>query len=278
MASFKISAVFRDLERATDWKSDQELKESIQEHGCVYPLVVWKEAGVLVDGHRRNAICEELSLVPVLVEKSFDSEESAVEWAKSQQVNRRNLTPEEITERRRKLVADVSTQKRGSREPLQRVAGHKTVERETGVKPATAKRDLKRERLKDSLPEDLKPIAESMTVKQVQKASAVPKEELEQHVRRIANPAEEDEYAAAFDATMALLAAATYSLKKIDGFKAMKPFYTPGVATRVKLHISDAKGVLNQIRPEKHSRCGGMGCDLCENRGWTTKANNERKL
>lgn len=275
--SYTISERFKNLERSTDWVSDQELRDSIQEHGCVYPLVIWKEEGVLVDGHRRNAICQELGLVPVLVYKSFDSEESAVEWAKSQQGHRRNLTPEEITERRHKIVADVTTQQRGPREPLQQVVGHKAVERATGIKPATAKRDLKRERLKQSLPEDLRPIAESMTVKQVAEAALVPEEHREQHVRKIANPQAEDEHAAKFDAVLSLLSAASRALKAVEEIDDMKEFYTTGVATRVKLHISDARGVLNQMRPEVHKRCGGIGCELCNQRGWTTKANNERK-
>ena len=276
--SYTISERFKSLERSTDWVSDQELRDSIQEHGCVYPLVIWKEEGVLVDGHRRNAICQELGLVPVLVYKSFDSEESAVEWAKSQQGHRRNLTPEEITERRHKVVADVTTQQRGPCEPLQQVVGHKTVERATGIKPATAKRDLKRERLKQSLPEDLKPIAESMTVKQVAAAVLVPGESLEQHVRKIANPQPEDGFAAKFDATLSHLNTAHRSLSEIEKIAEMAEFYTPGVATRVKHDIASAKATLSQIRPEVHNLCGGIGCELCNQRGWTTKANNHRKI
>ena len=284
--SYTISERFKSLERSTDWVSDQELKESIQEHGCVYPLVIWKEEGVLVDGHRRNAICQELGLVPVLVYKSFDSEESAVEWAKSQQGHRRNLTPEEITERRfkgvRELVSTtppepgihVNTLTGGEAEQV----GTKKAARKLGAAQSSVKRDKDKIKLADSLPEDLRPIAESMTVKQVNEALKLGGKELEQYVRKIANPQPEDEFAAKFDATLSHLNTAHRSLSEIEKIAEMAEFYTPGVATRVKHDIASAKATLSQIRPEVHNLCGGIGCDLCNQRGWTTKANNHRKI
>ena len=276
MPDFTIDEFFTSIEKPPSELSDRELYDSIRNHGCIVPLVVWKERDILIDGHRRYAACQELGIEPPVTHQSFASQEHAAAWAKSQQGHRRNLTPEEITERRHKVVAEVTTQQRGPREPLQQVVGHKTVERATGIKPAIAKRDLKRERLKQSLPEDLRPIAESMTVKQVAAAVLVPEESLEQHVRKIANPQAEDEHAAKFDVVLSHLSAAHRSLKAIEEIEEMKEFYTSGVATRVKHSISDASGVLNDIRPEVHKRCGGIGCDRCDQRGWTTKANNER--
>lgn len=284
--SYTISERFKNLERSTDWVSDQELRDSIQEHGCVYPLVIWKEEGVLVDGHRRNAICQELSLVPVLVHKSFDSEESAVEWAKSQQWHRRNLTPEEVTERRagkiREMVSDTPPEERihvdtpngWCEEPV----GARKISASLGIPQTSVTRGINKIKLADSLPEDLRPIVESMTVKQVTDARKLGGQELEQFVRRIANPQPEDGFAAKFDATLSHLNTAHRSLSEIEKIAEMAEFYTPGVATRVKHDIASAKATLSQIRPEVHNLCGGIGCELCNQRGWTTKANNHRKI
>jgi ParB family chromosome partitioning protein len=60
-------------------------------------LILWKEQGVLLDGHTRlqAAKIAGLSQVPV-VEKSFDSEEQALEYAIHLQRDRRNLTDSEL--------------------------------------------------------------------------------------------------------------------------------------------------------------------------------------
>ena len=33
------------------------LEYSIKEHGCIYPIVIWKETGLILDGHHRLEIC-----------------------------------------------------------------------------------------------------------------------------------------------------------------------------------------------------------------------------
>lgn len=305
MPNFTIDEYFSNLEKRNSGISDQELLDSIRKHGCIVPVVVWKERGILVDGHRRYDACQALGIELPVTQQPFDSQEQAAAWARDQQAHRRNLTPEEISARRDELIVALvhntlpprSTPSEHSGDHEQLVTrdtsstdqdgpelpptspmrfGSGSVAKELDVSPRTVKRERKRLRLQDSLPEELRQAVDNLSVKQVSFADNLPPDEVEAYVRKIANPAEEDEYAAAFDVTMELLAAATRSLKTIDSFQAMKPFYTPGVATRVKQSISDAKGALNQIRPEKHAKCAGIGCDLCEQRGWTTKANNEK--
>jgi len=42
--------------------SDQELRGSIAAAGCLDPVLIWQ--GLVIDGRRRHAICEELGIVP----------------------------------------------------------------------------------------------------------------------------------------------------------------------------------------------------------------------
>ena len=70
------------------------LKAEIEEDGCRDAIVVWKHGGqsIIVDGHHRQAICEELGKKYAVVEKKFKTEEDAAEWACKHQEARRNLS------------------------------------------------------------------------------------------------------------------------------------------------------------------------------------------
>ena len=76
-----------------------QIVESIKKHGFdnSQPLHVWKEKGLLLDGHtRRLAVLEcGLTTVPVF-EHSFATEEEAMEYALGLQTARRNLTDAEL--------------------------------------------------------------------------------------------------------------------------------------------------------------------------------------
>lgn len=77
----------------------QQIKESMKEHGYdeSQPLLIWKEEGVLLDGHTRLAAAKELGFFDIpIYEKSFSSLEQALEYALSLQVARRNLTDDEL--------------------------------------------------------------------------------------------------------------------------------------------------------------------------------------
>lgn len=77
----------------------QQIKESMKEHGYdeSQPLLIWKEEGVLLDGHTRLAAAKENNFFDIPVyEKSFTSLEEALEYALSLQVARRNLTDAEL--------------------------------------------------------------------------------------------------------------------------------------------------------------------------------------
>jgi len=70
-----------------------ELKETIRSDGKVRdPLVVWKEDGILLDGHHRDRVCKELGFKPPIDEISFANRDAAKMWVLLNQFTlRRNL-------------------------------------------------------------------------------------------------------------------------------------------------------------------------------------------
>lgn len=73
--------------------TEELLEQSIRElGGAITPVIVWKEEGVLVDGHRRLEICERLGLPYKIEEMSFANIEEVKEFMKSWQFCRRNVT------------------------------------------------------------------------------------------------------------------------------------------------------------------------------------------
>jgi hypothetical protein len=63
------------------------------------PIVIWKEEGIVVDGHMRLRAAQKANLqeIPV-VKRSFKDEDEALDYALHNQRDRRNLTDAEITQ------------------------------------------------------------------------------------------------------------------------------------------------------------------------------------
>lgn len=92
MTDFSIDPEFRDL---LDGLRDEEragLEASIRADGCRDALIVWAEEKILVDGHNRYAICNELGITPRLEMKSFPSRNDVLLWIIDNQMSRRNVT------------------------------------------------------------------------------------------------------------------------------------------------------------------------------------------
>jgi hypothetical protein len=70
------------------------LSTSIQTDGCADSLVVWKEKGVLLDGHNRLRICQEYGIRFTVRYLKLPSRELAIQWVIDNQLGRRNLTDE----------------------------------------------------------------------------------------------------------------------------------------------------------------------------------------
>jgi len=93
----KIDAEFAALLPPLKPEEVAELEARILAEGCREPLVVWKEEGVLIDGHNRNAICTKHGLPFQIRELSFASRGDAADWIDRNQLARRNLSPADFT-------------------------------------------------------------------------------------------------------------------------------------------------------------------------------------
>ena len=88
--------VDKDLHDLLVFPGDEQrikmLEGQIVEEGCRDPLVVWRETGIIVDGNTRYDICLRNNIPFAVVFMHFDNKSGAMQWAKDNQSNRRNMT------------------------------------------------------------------------------------------------------------------------------------------------------------------------------------------
>ena len=100
----------------------------------VFPLVVWKEENVLVDGHTRFTAARNMSMdqVPV-VYKSFEDEDDALLYSFHAQRNRRNMSDDDIV----KCLAllDVMHKKNETDQKTTRKVENEIRAKELGISP-----------------------------------------------------------------------------------------------------------------------------------------------
>jgi len=126
-----------------------QLEDNIQREGCRDALVIWKGTGILVDGHNRYEICERDEIDFKTIQVPFESREKAIDWICMNQLGRRNLTPADASELRGRMYNGRKKDKHdggkgNDRSGDQNEPHLKTAEviaKETGVSPATVKRD-----------------------------------------------------------------------------------------------------------------------------------------
>jgi ParB-like chromosome segregation protein Spo0J len=73
-----------------------QLEQNILTDGCRDALIVWQEAGILLDGHHRWQICERHGLTYTIQELSLPDMDAAKAWLISHQLGRRNLSPNQM--------------------------------------------------------------------------------------------------------------------------------------------------------------------------------------
>ena len=95
MKTLKINSELQTLLPSLSDVEHKGLEADILEHGCLSPIVIWKET--IVDGHNRYAVCQDHELVFDTVELEFESLDDAKLWAWQHQEHRRNLTPYQRT-------------------------------------------------------------------------------------------------------------------------------------------------------------------------------------
>jgi len=95
MQEIIIDEEFARMFPVLDERTGAGLEESILEHGCLIPLVLWN--GILIDGHNRYMILQKHDLPFTTMSLEFASRELVKIWIIENQIERRNLTPLQLS-------------------------------------------------------------------------------------------------------------------------------------------------------------------------------------
>lgn len=89
----QIDREFHSLIAPLQPEERRQLESNLLAEGCRDPLVTWK--GTLLDGHNRLEICTRLGIPYKTCEIELPNREAALLWIESNQLGRRNLTPDQ---------------------------------------------------------------------------------------------------------------------------------------------------------------------------------------
>ncbi len=128
--------------------SDEEftlLEESILRDGCRDALVVWAEPCILLDGHNRKRICEAHGIPYATTTIELPNREAAEDWIDTNQLGRRNLTPDQASLLRGRRYNRTKTvghgAKTGYQNDTQNIQTAERLATQHGVSAPTIKRD-----------------------------------------------------------------------------------------------------------------------------------------
>jgi len=94
---FEVDEELRRLIPPPTESEHAELEAQLLRDGCLAPLIVWAERGVLLDGHNRMEICDRFGIEYPVREISLPSHDEAKLWIIRHQLGRRNLTPDQAS-------------------------------------------------------------------------------------------------------------------------------------------------------------------------------------
>ena len=115
MQELIIDNEFNSYMRPLSDEEYKKLEESILAEGIREPLVIWN--GILLDGHHRHKIAQEHGIEYKIVEVNLPDKEAAKEWIITNQLGRRNLTPQEASYYRGKLYESRKLKRGENRDP-----------------------------------------------------------------------------------------------------------------------------------------------------------------
>jgi hypothetical protein len=163
--------------------SDDEyklLEQNIIRDGCRDALVVWKEEDILLDGHNRYEICQKNKIDFKTKGISLSDRLSAADWIDSNQLGRRNLSPDmmrlirgRLYNRLKKSIgAPIGSKNASKKQSSQNdyINSKRTAEKiaqQQGVSSRTVQRDGEFAKQVESKPELMKAIKERVPVKKV---------------------------------------------------------------------------------------------------------------
>jgi len=93
----RIDEVFRSLIPPATDEQIADLEEQLLRDGCLAPLIVWAEQGILLDGHNRKEICDRYGIDYQTRQISLPDRDAAADWIDAHQLGRRNLTPDQMS-------------------------------------------------------------------------------------------------------------------------------------------------------------------------------------
>jgi len=182
------------------------LEASLLADGCRDALVVWQEEGLLVDGHNRFEICQKHGLQYPVIGMSFKDREAALDWIDSNQLGRRNLTPDQMKLiRGRRYNRMKKREGRPSKLDQNDLVSGETAEvlsKQHGVSPATIKRDGKAAEILEQHPEKAAAIIRG-EVKMADAIREIKKEDYQKKVAEIVSKPIPQEITGPFDIILA---------------------------------------------------------------------------
>lgn len=137
--------------------ADTELERQLLVNGKpTDPIMVWADENIIVDGHRRYALCQKHSLPYDVEPLDFPDRDAVKRWIVQWQLARRNVSQTEQSLYRGKLALLEEHKVREeakSEQPATEAVD--TVAEQTGTVPRTVWRDREFARNMEKLPEDL---------------------------------------------------------------------------------------------------------------------------
>jgi hypothetical protein len=166
-----IDPEFRDLIPPLQPEELEQLHNSLCGDGCLHPLIVWKDEGILIDGHNRYAWLTEHDRPFEIKEMAFSSREVAKRFIILNQLGRRNVTPETASMLRAQYHESMNRGRGGARNPDglggrsgKTLSNHQSdgltnpeestaelVAKQTGASKATVERDARLAKALDAL-------------------------------------------------------------------------------------------------------------------------------
>lgn len=146
------------------------LEQSLVEEGKAYNAL-WLWGDVLVDGHHRYELCKRLD-IPYTVQQVYESAQTIddVEYRmKRDAIGRRNLTPVVMSRFRAEMVMYHVSGGKGKQEAVKLVAD------ESGVSERQVYRDVERAELVETIADEAKEAADSLSGPALKKLADLPK-------------------------------------------------------------------------------------------------------
>lgn len=141
--NLKIDPKLQDLLPPLSEEEEKALRAALIEEGRARSPIIVDQNRFIVDGMNRYRICRELKLDFVVHQKTFASEADRLQFARREQLGRRNLSPQSLSALRAALYEEAKGQQAGSARTGNAAA---QVAAETGVHPGTVKRDARLQR------------------------------------------------------------------------------------------------------------------------------------